>query len=113
MIIIGQSKYNERCKAVGAHNIDEDTFAVNADIIENFYEQMDSGIYMGHEMVIYGYDDNASYQVYDRNLDKNITKKGLFLVRNSWGTNTGDHGEYYMSYDYFENFADEIFSIHQ
>ncbi|OAJ33421.1 C1 family peptidase [Piscirickettsia salmonis] len=58
-----------------------------------------NAIHSGHEMVITGYDDQrcVSYQ------EDNTTKQqcGLLTLRNSWG-NTGDNGDYYMTYDHFK-----------
>lgn len=60
----------------------------------------------GHEMVITGYDDNAVA------IDKDGMKhQGLLILRNSWGENVGDHGNYYMSYDYFIDMAIEVQKI--
>jgi C1A family cysteine protease len=39
----------------------------------------------GHEVLVYGYDDNM----------------GRVKVRNSWGKDWGDGGNFYMPYDYF------------
>jgi len=60
----------------------------------------------GHEMIITGYDDNAV--AVD---ESGKSHKGLFTIRNSWGEDAGDHGNYYMSYDYFMKFTDEIQKI--
>lgn len=49
---------------------------------EMLYENKNSG---GHAIVVTGYDDD----------------KKLFKVRNSWGANIGDSGEFYISYDYY------------
>lgn len=49
-----------------------------------------------HEMIITGYDDNAVS--YDEN---NIPHTGILTMRSSWGANVGDHGDFYMNYDYF------------
>lgn len=57
----------------------------------------------GHEMVIIGYDDNAV--AYDRDGNKHA---GLLKLRNSWGDNVGDNGDYYMTYDYFKKFVNEV-----
>jgi Cysteine protease len=43
--------------------------------------------YGGHEVVILGYDD----------------KKRLYTVANSWGSDWGDHGFFYMPYELVEN----------
>ncbi len=56
----------------------------------------------GHEMVIIGYDDQALAWTKD-----GLMSKGLFLVRNSWGKQAGDEGNFYISYDYFKALCDE------
>jgi C1A family cysteine protease len=60
----------------------------------------------GHEMVITGYDDYA--QVTDAD---GVTHYGLFILRNSWGSDVGDHGTFYMSYDYFRALTLDLVSI--
>ncbi len=60
----------------------------------------------GHAMVVIGYDDNA---VIKKALGK--TEKGVITLRNSWGPNVGDHGNYYMSYDYFKTLVWEVKEI--
>lgn len=57
----------------------------------------------GHELVVIGYDDNAV--VVDEDGKKH---QGVFTLRNSWGEDAGDHGNFYMTYDYFKHFAHEI-----
>lgn len=56
-----------------------------------------------HEMIITGYDDNAV--AVDNHGKKH---KGLLKLRNSWGTDVGDDGEFYMSYDYFKLLAFDV-----
>lgn len=60
----------------------------------------------GHEMVIFGYDDNAV--AYDR---QGKEHRGLLLLRNSWGEEVGDGGNFYMSYDYFKKLVMEVHEI--
>lgn len=57
----------------------------------------------GHELVVTGYDDNAA--AYD---DQGGKHQGLLTLRNSWGTDVGDNGNYYMSYDYFVKYVSEV-----
>lgn len=57
-------------------------------------------------MVIIGYDDSAVAT------DKYGNKhQGLLILRNSWSSATGDQGNYYMTYDYFEVFVLEVQKI--
>jgi hypothetical protein len=60
----------------------------------------------GHEMVIIGYDDNAT-------ATDNAGKKhkGLLTLRNSWGTTAGDRGNYYMTYEFFKQYVMETQKI--
>ncbi|RUR06313.1 C1 family peptidase [Legionella sp. km772] len=60
----------------------------------------------GHQMVIIGYDDKAQAWTKDGQLSK-----GLFIVRNSWGKQAGDGGNFYISYDYFKALCDEAQAI--
>ena len=43
----------------------------------------------GHAVAVVGYDDNLN--------------GGRFICRNSWGTNWGDHGYFYMPYQVINN----------
>lgn len=46
----------------------------------------------GHHMIIYGYNDNAEVN----------NQRGVFYLRNSWGTLFGDYGDAYVTYDYLK-----------
>jgi hypothetical protein len=76
-------------------HVDHDTWALTADIDP---EQ----IVGGHEMIVTAYDDNAV--AYDQS---GKAHKGLLTLRNSWSDKNGDHGDYYMTYDFFTQFVME------
>ena len=60
----------------------------------------------GHAIIITGYDDDAVA------VDKEGREhKGLFTLRNSWGPEAGDKGDYYMSYDYFRALTMDVIRI--
>lgn len=90
--------------AVGSFHKELDTWVISHDIFEELtYEH----IFPGHEMVITGYDDAAI--AIDQ---QGVQHRGLLTIRNSWGHLIGDHGNFYMSYDYFNALvvdAHEIF----
>ena len=87
--------------AVGTHHADNDTWVLSTMVErELFLNALQSAFFPGHEMIITGYNDNA---VAIDDLGK--THKGLFTLRNSWGDQYGDKGDFYMSYDYFIAFA--------
>ncbi|HBN09878.1 MAG TPA: hypothetical protein DD435_14945 [Cyanobacteria bacterium UBA8530] len=48
----------------------------------------------GHAVVAVGYDDS----------------RRVFIVRNSWGTEWGDHGYFYMPYDYFSIWGSDFWT---
>ncbi|MHB1946851.1 MAG: C1 family peptidase [Gammaproteobacteria bacterium] len=77
-----------------------DTWALTDEIARN------TGRTGGHEMVITGYDDNAV--AVDQTGKKH---KGLLTLRNSWGDDVADKGNYYMSYDFFKKFVLEAQQI--
>ncbi len=56
----------------------------------------------GHEVLIAGYDDGITIADPDR---RGKSNHGAFIIRNSWGPYAGDHGDYYMSYDFFKVLA--------
>lgn len=80
--------------AVGSYKSGYDTWMLTPEIEEDV---INDSIDAGHEMIIVGYDDNAIVRSYN-----GVENKGLFILRNSWGTFAGDHGNYYMTYDHFK-----------
>lgn len=86
--------------ACASFHANQDTWALTKEIEEPPFS------IGGHEMVIIGYDDKAVA------IDKEGKKhQGLLILRNSWGNDVGDAGNYYMTYDYFKKFAGEIHEI--
>ncbi|MDP3559946.1 MAG: C1 family peptidase [Legionellaceae bacterium] len=81
--------------AIGSHRVNNDTWVLTPQILRDTIFRPDYSA--GHEMVITGYNDNAV--AVDSEGHKH---KGLLIVRNSWGDNIGNHGNFYMSYDYFQ-----------
>lgn len=80
--------------AVGKKGDNYDTWVLTPEIARDVYLNPNFG---GHEMIITGYDDKAI--AVD---DDGRTYQGLLTLRNSWGEQFGDHGDFYMSYDYFK-----------
>lgn len=62
--------------------------------------------YGGHEMVITGYNDQAI--VTD---NEGMKHKGVLVLRNSWGDQHGDRGDFYMSYDFFKQYTLEVQAV--
>ncbi|CAM2978272.1 cysteine protease, papain C1 family [Legionella steigerwaltii] len=77
--------------AVGNYKTKNDTWLITSDVLIGVPNAQ-----AAHGMIITGYDDNA---VAVDNYGKKHT--GLLTLRNSWGSNWGDNGQFYMSYDYF------------
>lgn len=90
--------------AVGKKGAVYDSWVLTPEIARDVYLRPFFG---GHEMVITGYDDNAV--AID---DKGRPHKGLLTLRNSWGDQVGDQGNFYMSYDYFVLLVIEAQRIH-
>ncbi|STX51226.1 cysteine protease, papain C1 family [Legionella busanensis] len=86
--------------AVGSKNTLNDTWVLTPVIARDVW--LKSEFVAGHEMVITGFDDNAVAKD-----DEGNKHKGLLTLRNSWGKNLGDKGDFYMSYDYFKVLAFE------
>lgn len=85
--------------AQGTHNANNDSWVLTQEAIDNIKNQDD---YVGHALLITGYDDDAqALDVSGR------SHKGLLTLRNSWGNDIGDKGDFYMSYDYFKTLVIE------
>lgn len=81
--------------AVGKFHAANDSWVLTPEIINDI--ESGSSFSGGHEMVITGYDDDAVA------IDSDGGKhQGLLTIRNSWGADVGDEGNFYMSYDYFK-----------
>lgn len=80
--------------AVGSKNMLHDSWVLTPEIARDAFL---SGGLGAHEMVITGYDDDAISID-----DSGEEHRGLLTLRNSWGDKIGDHGNFYMSYDYFK-----------
>lgn len=75
--------------------------------IQNHYNEKNKGSYVptdkvqspiNHAMVIVGWDDTYKKE----NFKTAPLRNGAFIVKNTWGTGTGDGGYYYVSYeDYY------------
>ncbi|CEG57884.1 C1 family peptidase [Legionella fallonii] len=89
--------------AVGTRNATYDTWVLTPEIARDIYLRP---LFGGHEMIITGYDDDAVATD-----EQGRQHKGLFTLRNSWGENVGDHGNFYMSYDYFKVLVNEAHRI--
>lgn len=62
---------------------------------EEFINDIKNGAAADHALLITGYSD----------------KKQVFKIRNSWGDNVGDNGDYYMTYSYYQLMNEEAFEI--
>jgi len=65
---------------------------------------INTGEWGAHYLVITGYDDNAV-------INSALRQKGVLTLRNSWGKNAGDNGDFYVSYDYFKAFGREMVEV--
>ena len=86
--------------AVGSHHTQNDSWVLTPEMAQDINEQTD---FAAHEMIITGYDDKAVAAD-----EQGRTYTGLLTLRNSWGSDMGDRGDFYMSYDYFKALALEL-----
>lgn len=89
--------------AVGSNHVKNDTWLLTAEMEQDF-DQV--GVLGLHEMVITGYDDQATAKD-----NKGRIHHGLFTIRNSWGNRVADQGNFYMTYDYFMHFVIEAHRV--
>ena len=86
--------------ALGSYKAANDTWMITPQII---LDAVYGDIYAGHELVVTGYDDNALVMDEEGNINR-----GVFTLRNSWSKYAGDQGNYYVTYEHFAFFTDEI-----
>lgn len=91
--------------AVGTYRALNDTWLLTPEIQQDMQQNPQ---YAGHALLVTGFDDNA----YAKD-DFGRIHRGLITLRNSWGDKIGDHGNFYMSYDYFKSMVMEIQRIRQ
>lgn len=91
--------------AVGTHKAFNDTWVITPEIIDDLKLNPQ---FAGHEMLLIGYDDYAVAKD-----EHGRSHRGLLKVRNSWGDKIGDHGDFYVSYDYFKALVIELQRIRQ
>ena len=100
--------------ATGKFKTPDDTWALVPDLLDDLDDLDEDGRLAGHEMIIIGFDDNACASYDDDNLEGLITQKqqcGLLRLRNSWGADIADQGDFYMTYDYFRHMVLEAYAI--
>jgi hypothetical protein len=86
--------------ATGKHREPYDTWVLTPEVVQAVLARSNVAT---HAMVITGFDDDAVA------LDEQGTaQQGLFTLRNSWGSDVGDHGDFYMTYTYFTFLATEV-----
>jgi len=90
--------------ALGSHHVANDTWVMSP----NMFDMQNEDQFGGHALVITGYDDDAVA------IDpRGRFHRGLLTLRNSWGSNVGDKGDFYMSYSYFKTFVLEAHLVQQ
>lgn len=78
----------------GSYHVHQDTWVLLPKMAEDLANDTQSA---GHAFVITGYDDEAFATDSQGN-----QHQGLLTLRNSWGAQVGDQGNFYVTYDYFK-----------
>lgn len=89
--------------AVGTYHVRNDTWVLTPKLRLDIEKTQN---FAAHELVITGFDDQAISTD-----DSGGKHQGLLTLRNSWGSDAGDQGEFYMSYDYFRMLVLEAYRI--
>lgn len=91
---------------LGKYKKTDDTFIMTKAIKEHLQNIAKYTNWGGHEVLIYGYDNNAVAVT-----PQGRTQKGLFFVRNSWNYPDLNDNNQYMTYQYFKLMVSEATSI--
>ncbi|CAM4487668.1 MAG: hypothetical protein LEGION0403_FIIPPAGN_00388 [Legionella sp.] len=93
MAFLAFAKNGNTLGTMGSYHEKNDTWILNTQMKRDLYKFVT--MYY-HSVVITGYDNDAI------SVDDTGEKhKGLLTLRGSWGSEAGDQGDFYMSYDYF------------
>jgi hypothetical protein len=105
MLLPLSSNFIDNLGLSGEYHTKNDTWVITGPLKQEIKLMLleKSNLWIGHAMLITGYDDNAV--AFD---EEGLAHKGLFTLRNSWGSDVGDHGNFYVSYDYFSTLALEL-----
>ena len=57
------------------------------------------GNLMGHAVSVVGWDDNYPKENFSGSISGTPKENGAWIIKNSWGTYTGDRGYFYISYE--------------
>ncbi|OAJ33504.1 C1 family peptidase [Piscirickettsia salmonis] len=91
----------------GSYNDAPDDTWVMIPEVKDFVAQKSYG---GHEMIITGYNDQRCANI-TFGVESGKQQCGLLTLRNSWGSSAGDHGNYYMTYEFFTQMVMEAQEI--
>ena len=105
MMLPLSSNFFDNLGLSGEYHVKNDTWVITGPLEQEIKLMLLEGSsrWAGHAMLMTGYDDNAV--AID---DEGRAHKGLFTLRNSWGADVGDQGNFYVSYDYFSTLALEL-----
>ena len=87
---VKQAVYNNGSATCG---ITWDSSMIQKDKVSYYNNDDNARNDSNHEVLIVGWDDDYSADHFE-----GVTKKGAWLVRNSWGNNIGDNGYFWVSY---------------
>lgn len=73
----------------------------------------DDRVYGGHAMVMVGYvsEDQIHHHFHTLPLNYVPGNGGYFIVKNSWGSQFGDGGYYYISQAYLQKYAYALYAV--
>lgn len=98
---------------IGSYHGDNDVWGLSDDMLDKLSDSNQT--LGGHSLLITGFDDGCIDVTYNDSIDLNGQEPppicGYVVVRNSWGSDVGDQGDYYISYDYLGVFMDEAYEI--
>ena len=93
--------------AAGHYKVLHDTWILTTPILERLKNLRQEPQYFGgHQMIVTGFDDDA--MIFD---SEGQMHQGLFTLRNSWGHDVGDNGNFYMSYAYLAQLSVDLKSL--
>lgn len=95
----------DQLEILGKYHVASDTWILRPEMANRMPEKDE---FDAHEIIVTGYNDDAI--AFD---EDGHASKGLLTLRNSWGSEVGDQGDFYMSYNYFNAFLLDASYVHK
>lgn len=106
LVLMFASPVDEHNGIHGSYKTTQDSWVLSDELAEKLKNQSEIDQLYGHDVVVVGYDDEVVIKDF-----QGKTHLGAVIVRNSWGEGLGNHGDFFISYDFLTALGLELLEI--